>query len=589
MKLFKAVFPVLAALTLLGCGREDADLPSAVPVPQPTPPASERLAEAAGDYCPYARPAENLDEVYAMLRDAWAIGNTDTGVIDAVEPPVLRPVGERLFMIRGGRVSVMRLAEGRLTLTESFPVGIDWTENAGDTLWRGYEKTPVALYATDTRLAVISDWVEYRTELKSAGSWTFEDLSYTAADIYDISGETVEPVGSFGQSGYFSRGELCGDTLCLISHQELVEADCPPEAGGSFLPAVYQGGGRQTIAPGKMLLLSDSPSADYIMISACALSDASLTDSMAVFGCCREMAVQGDELQLFFGRELILETDAGTEAAYRLSERLAVSATDVLSVSLRDAAPKDCGMISGRLLGAASSEESLQLLLSESSRFSTVYTDDSRGFVNVTDGEHTERLLCRSYDENLHPGGELCLPIDGENVSSVGNEDGFFWLSVDDNSNETYYVDYRSEEWRKLTFPPDLDPIWFSAWREGQAAALLKQADSTQPLLAILDFSDDKTEIISSAVLGVDFLPTEEMRSQFALFPDCGVIGLPAFDGYSLYACGEDGELYHLMDSFSFGGQTGVVADGGLLFLYDPYQINVLDAASQRWLSDLYF
>lgn len=131
-----------------------------------------------------------------------------------------------IFLLRKKQLGIYHAENGGLRRLCTLDIGFWWTENREENVWVGCEKTPVELFVSGDRLAVLSEWVEY-SEVWTEGERTFSDLSRTVLDIFDIS-NPANPVtvASYSQDGTSCAGYTDDEGhLWLLSRRSVYEAD----------------------------------------------------------------------------------------------------------------------------------------------------------------------------------------------------------------------------------------------------------------------------------------------------------------------------------------------------------------------------
>lgn len=182
-----------------------------------------------------------------------------------------------LFVIRKKQLGIYRAANGGFYRLCNFDVGFWWTENREENLWVGCEKTPLELFVSGDRLAVLSEWVEY-SETWTDGERQFSDLSRTVLDIFDIT-DPANPitVASYGQDGSACAGYVDADGhLWLLTRRSVYEADYAA-------PAVHNSEHRMELEE-ERVDVNEGGRAQMILLGLYDLKDGIRRDARALFG-----------------------------------------------------------------------------------------------------------------------------------------------------------------------------------------------------------------------------------------------------------------------------------------------------------------
>jgi len=182
-----------------------------------------------------------------------------------------------LFVIHKKQLGIYHAENGGFYRLCMLDVGFWWTEKREENSWVGCEKTPLELFVSGDRLAVLSAWVEY-SEVWTEGERVFTDRSRTVLDIFDIS-DPANPVSvaSYGQDGSACAGHIDGEGhLWLLSRRSVYEADYAT-------PAVHNSEHRMELE-GDHVDLHEGGRAQMIVLGLYDLTDGVRWDARALLG-----------------------------------------------------------------------------------------------------------------------------------------------------------------------------------------------------------------------------------------------------------------------------------------------------------------
>ncbi len=608
----KRLIPLFLALSLLaGCGAAGSSSQETPPAsetaaattePTAVPVAEQLLADVRG-YRASAEPAADAQAVYAALETAWAGENgTDDGTYSG--PELCSGSGENgdsfllrdgiLYAVRGKRVSLVSAADGDLTWLADIAVGFNWYETGGENAWGGREKSPVELYVSGERLAVVSDWVEYSNWQDENGVWHFEDLSRTCVDLYDVSDPAnPAPVASFGQDGYQCGGAVWGDALCVVSCEDVRQEDTDRAEAASFLPALYSGEEKTSLNAADILLVGDCQQARYTLLGVYDLRTGSCVGGRALLGS-GGMICFGEKSVCVLGtRRLSAASGTRTESVYSVTDCLDTVFTDVFRFAVSDrgaelAATTVEGVPCGSGAVRADGEALYLITTAETSRYA-LYTDASHGFENREAGESAVWGCLYALDGKLNRRGGAAAELADTRLADAGFAGGSGWLTTEGGTQSLYLADFSGAGAPVLRGGASSaeTPLWLGAWDDEYAVALRSPAGNGTADLAMLHLSN--LTYADSLALGADFsgAPTEPVF----LSADSGILALPAEDGYAFYVWSEDGGFTHVQDAYSddYEGGMRLLSADGWLYAADRWKVSAYRLEDLTFVSDWYF
>lgn len=267
---------LLAILLLIGCGSgernaEPTPLPLSTPTAEPAPtPMPEPSAEPV---------LVSAAEAEAALQSAWRSGETDRESFDARgSGDTMTLHNNTLYVIRKKRVCVYHLENGGFYSLSPIAIGFDWLESRDENGWVGCEKTPLELFVSGERLAVLSAWAEY-SETNTETGLSFADHSRTVLDIFDVS-DPADPVlvASYGQDGGQCAGYADDEGhLWLLSRRSVYEAD-------HAVPAVHNSEHRIELSAEQTDVQRHGGRAQTIVLGLYDLTDGLRTDARCLIG-----------------------------------------------------------------------------------------------------------------------------------------------------------------------------------------------------------------------------------------------------------------------------------------------------------------
>lgn len=505
---------LLAMLLFIGCGSGGGETeatplppstPTAVPVPTPVPEPTPG---------PVLAPAT---EAEAALQSAWRSGETDRESFDARGSGDIMALHDNtLYVIRKKRLCVYHLENGGFYSLSPIDIGFDWLESRDENGWVGCEKTPLELFVSGERLAVLSAWAEY-CETYVEEERSFADHSRTVLDIFDVS-DPANPalVASYGQDGGQCAGYADDEGhLWLLSRRSVYEADYA-------VPAVHNSEQRIELSTEQTDVQRHGGRAQTIVLGLYDLTDGLRTDARCLIG--------GGSLALL-----------GAEGAYILGggEETAVIHYPVDSESIAEPVSVTAR---GTLLDAA---------LSDSLYFAT---EDSEGVCFAALSPSLEPLWDRELNgEALDWGfGEDCFRLTGDgslqlmNFSDRSLREGKLSARRAERLDEKHWItlDYQSEGYA-------IDLVLLRAGAKGA----LKEAEGL--------------------LLNYNYRPALEEETGLWLCE--GLLALASEYGCSLYRCSSDG-FVHCQDVSTSDNSAHMrfYVLGDYLYIADTREVHAL-------------
>ena len=420
-----------------------------------------------------------------------------------------------LFIILKKQLGIYHAENGGIRRHCTLDVGFWWTENREENFWVGCEKTPLELFVSGDRLAVLSAWVEY-SEVWAEGERQFSDLSRTVLDIFDIS-DPSNPVtvASYGQDGTACAGHIDGEgNLWLLSRRSVYKSDFA-------LPAVHNSEHRIELEQDR-IDVHQGGRAQMIVLGLYDLADGVRRDARALFG-------GGERAVLGTGGVFILGSDETAAIRYPIgAERIEKPSAVRLNGTVLDAELAD-----GTLYLATEAEE--------------------HTLFSVRSAE-----LTQLWEREMLPGAEIFGF--GAACFSLTNGDKLQVMNMGDRSlREGEFVKGRTERldrshWLHISYNADHSALDLLLLRAG-AKGTLKEG--------------------GALLLGYNFRPVLEEKNGIWLNGD--LIALASETGCSLYRWNQDG-FDHGQDVFTADNSAHMrfFVVGDYLYIADTREIHAL-------------
>ncbi len=581
---------------LVGCGTShEAEAPTVteapIATPEPTPtPAPITPEEAAASGTASLTTFSDYDEVFAAVQELQSVEETEAELSalccalsdgDLTGSGTVCVSGELVYALSEKNLVIYRLSGETGELLSTTRVGTAWSTTTDDATgaFTGSEKTPLALFLSGTRLAVVLDVYGYEG---TTGTIVYSE--YVGVDIYDVS-DAVAPVclASFGQDGVFSDAWMSGGTLCLATKYSIYDAADASDTG-AYVPALYNG------AASSILDVSSLYAASFARCSGCAvfgvysLDNASQTGAVAVYG------TDADKVRTVSGslfltetcnisapsRTMSDETDAYTEYAAVACTELYRFDYDASGLRLAASAVVN-GVLSED--NAIAKTDTGYMIFSE--QIGSYYNQYESGEL-VTTQELSGGLVCL-LDDSLTCTAKLDALLDGSAVTWAGAASDSLLISGE---SASYTADAATLTISGETVGDPLDADVLFPWKDGGFAAF-RQDEAGQMTLALYDASLTKT---AERTFGSDFSRTLENLASYIALPEKNLLGFAADDSYCLYS-EQNGEITFAADIFltDWSRSARAIEKDARLAIIDTKEIILYDPDTLETVTTLTF
>jgi len=420
-----------------------------------------------------------------------------------------------LFIIRKKQLGIYHAANGGIHRYCTLDVGFWWTENREENVWVGCEKTPLELFVSGDRLAVLSAWVEY-SEVWTEGERKFSDLSRTVLDIFDIS-NPANPVvvASYGQDGAACAGHVDSEGhLWLLSRRSVYESDFA-------FPAVHNSEHRIELEQ-EQVDVHPGGRAQMIVLGLYDLADGVRHDARALFG-------GGERAVLGTGGVYILGGDEAAAIRYAIgTERIEKPSAMRLNGAFLDA-----GLVDNTLYLATETEEHTQF---------SAYSAD---FTQLWEREMLPDAAAFGF-------GTDCFSLKGGDKLQVMNLSDRSLRAAELADGRTERLD--AGHWLRLSYNADRSALDLALLRAG-AKGTLKEA--------------------GGLLLGYDFRPA--LEEEHGLWLNGDLLALASETGCSLYRWDESG-FVHSQTVFTADNSAHMryFVVGDYLYIADTREVHAL-------------
>ena len=581
---------------LVGCGASQeaetpavTEAPTASPEPTPTPaPITPEEAAATGTASLTA--FADYGEVFAEVQELQSVEETEA------EPSSLRCAlsdgnltgsgtvcmsGELVYALSEKDLVIYRLSGETGELLSTTRVGTAWSTTTDDATgaFTGSEKTPLALFLSGTRLAVVLDVYGYEG---TTGTISYSE--YVGVDIYDVS-DAAAPVclAGFGQDGVFSDAWMSGGTLCLATKYSIYDAADASDTG-AYVPALYNG------TASSILDVSSLYAASFARCSGCAVFGAYSLENAAQSGAAAVYGADADTVRAVPGSLFLTETcnisapsrtmsdETGTYTEYAAVACTELYRFDYDASGIRLAVSAVVNGVLPEENGVAKTDTGYTIF---SEQIGSYYNQYESGEL-VTTQELSGGILCL-LDDSLVCTAKLDALPDGSAVTWAGAASGTLLVSGESTS---YAVDAVSLTISGEIGGDPLDADVLLPWKDGGFAAFRQDA-AGQMTLSLCDASLAKT---AERTFGSDFSGTLENLASYIALPEKNLLGFAADDSYCLYS-EQNGEITFAADIFltDWSRNARAVEQDGRLAVIDTKEIILCDPDTLETVTTLTF
>ena len=506
------------------------------------------------------RYAENTEEIGQLLSsvlngDSYSsaenVGIVDEFFSDASRPTYAGNYGEsssRTQVLPDGvlEASSAVLADGYLYRVQDSDLTIlqaagDQTKTVSTTPVCGtgegydnYEETAQAVVVEGNFAAVMTYVYAWSMQESDSGEWTTKTVSQTHVRIFDVSDKAApEQVLDYVQDGSYCSAYLAGGKLYLTTDYYVMEAN--PEDPASFMPSCGTAGEPQQLAAEQVLLNEQTDTAQFAVVSALSLADASVVDTIAVTGWFRPYFAEADSMLLCGWCYAMQQSEPYEENQYQVTDYYSHAITLVAQVSLADGLKMEkTACINGRLSDMDQMDLQdgyLRLATLEESYTNRLFQDDAMGFENLEMGEHTFSNEVHVLDSEFKEVGRLtdlsdsCLMYYQRFVGDTG-----------------YFIAYNAENpvyLVNLTDPTN-PVVGDSIYTDKLAEMLFRFGDQSLGLTAegqlqLLNLSAGTMEKTAEAETGDVYLTTRYHLDSVLVDAASGLVVLPGNGTVELY------------------------------------------------------
>lgn len=575
---------LFAAAAMAGCASpQEPDAaataaPSATPAPTATP-APISFEDAAAANRAELRTFSDYDSVFSAVQDAQTteenaeVPKSSSALRSAAafsgltESDVLCIEGEYIYALSDKNLTVFHLSGETGEKISSTPVGSAWSTSESESgSFVGSERTPLAIFLHDTRLAVVMD--VYRYESVEADIHYSE---YVCVDIYDVS-DPSSPIllSSTGQDGVFSDAWMSGGTLCVATAYSV---SSPAEAADveRFVPNTHTAAGSRSLDTASLYALPDSAEG-CVVLGGYSLGAAAQKGVLAVYGAeAKDLYAVSGSLFLTDTRSVSAVSRHMSDEAGDYTEYVELVCTDIFRIDYDEDGirPAAVGIVSGLLpeKNAFAPFGAGYVCLSETSgSYFRLYTGKDSA---VPAAQSAGSSLC-VLDASLAVTDSLSELPNGENIVWAGFTPETILLSGTESSARVEVS--ASGAVAAVSGGEAIAADALLPWKDGGFAAFRNES-AGQLVLSLYDSSLKKN---AERTFGSDYSSTLESLQSYIALPEKNLLGFAADDSYCLYA-ENDGSIAYCMSVFlsDWAWNSRAFEQNGYLTIVDRQEIYV--------------